>query len=135
MNADPATVVVKVRMRSHVYTSPAMPRADGLDLRNALQRRLRHVGDGPEFIDFTDRNGRLVQLRGREVTVVEVGVPYAEDDMGPHRRPHSQPNPAEIGAGSAGVAGGYGGVVQTNALFSRRDGDKTVALRAARRWS
>lgn len=133
--------VVKLRLRSQVYTSPVLPHSDAVDLRNKIRRQLTDIGDAPGMIEFTDRHTRAVTIRAREVSVVEVGVPDADDD--PHRGRRRRdgaisgvPSPtagvAQLGGGmQVHVSGALGRSDDGPGDFLRRQGEAYAAgLRA-----
>jgi hypothetical protein len=111
-------VVVKVRLRAHVYTSKVMSRAAAEKLRDELRDELRDAGDSPRLTTFTDRHGREVDLRCREVIVVELGVPERDDEPPRRGRHHYQDGGHVSGPGFVAPAAGARplGVVQGGAL-------------------
>lgn len=106
MTGNPGGEVVKVRLASHVYTSRVMSHDDAVGVRDGLRRSLRDIGDAPDLITFTDRHGREVDIRAREVAVVELGVPGPDD--GPARSRHRE----RAGSPPGPTTGPVDGVIQ-----------------------
>lgn len=65
--------VVKVRTRGHTWTSPRLAAELAADLASSLRRQCDQIGAGQGFISFTTREGRRVDVRGRDVVVLEHG--------------------------------------------------------------
>lgn len=115
MSGGPHREVVKVRLRSQVYTSRAMSQGDARAARDDLRARVLEARDGVGFVEFTDRHGREVSLRAREVAVIEVGTAIDDDDLSGRSRT-SAGAPRQAGIPSPPPLGGSLGVVQGGAL-------------------
>lgn len=77
--------VVRLRVRTHAWTSPGMPLADAQALREELRQQIADIGDGWRLITFTGRDGRSFDVRAREIVAVEVAP------EGTHVEPPARP--------------------------------------------
>jgi hypothetical protein len=74
----PAPYLVRLRVRTHAWSSPAMTQHEAEQLRDGLTARLVSLGDGPGFVQFAGRDGKTFDVRAREVVAVEV-APEGQD--------------------------------------------------------
>ncbi len=93
-------------LENHAHTTPLMPRADLLDLGDALQLHMEVPGVQLEDLDIgIDEDG--LQVAGLREPGLELGsVVFAERAVGPFQRTIPLPEPVEAEAASAHLASG-----------------------------
>lgn len=89
--------VVRIRTRGHAYTTPPMRRPKATELRDSYRRAVHDIGDGPQLVTLVDRNGREVDIRTRDIVVIELGIDGPDDPVGEARRRRQGPAPIARG--------------------------------------
>lgn len=78
----PTQAVVRVKVARNVFTSPLMPLDEAKEAADTFRRAVVECGDGWWFVKFAGFDGREVQIRAREVVVIEY-VPDLPDRVRP----------------------------------------------------
>lgn len=119
------THVVRLRMRTHAWTSPGMPLVDAETLAADLTIQVAGLGGSYAFVTFRGRDGRVFEVRAREVMAVEVS-PEGHVDL----RPRHTSAAASTGGATSGTVQVYGSPAPESGTswLRQRSADRRVPL-------